>query len=215
MSSLIYWDQATLNQVDSEILRNTHRTTCEHYKNIYRAVVMHPESPYVTQLNTENQEAPISEEEFLWALSTTSARSLVLNNENVTEMNDANAVSMIVPLMDMINHSETPNCIILPYHDKVDDQSYVTLQSIRPIEKGEQLTISYGSDMPNTHLIQKYGFVTRDNPIKKTITNLPFHEYETIAYEETPLKQELAAKFGLPYSQNGLHSAVFYNNRFP
>ena len=47
------------------------------------------------------------------------------------------------------------------------------------------------------------------------ITTLPFHDYETIAYEETPLKQEIAARLGLPYSQNGVHNAVFYNFKFP
>ncbi len=68
----------------------------------------------------------MSEDEFLWAFSTVSARSLVLNNENVNEIPDE-AVSMIVPLLDMVNHSPEPNCIFLPYHDKVSDTSYVTL----------------------------------------------------------------------------------------
>ena len=63
----------------------------------------------------------MSEEEFLWAFSTVSARSLVLNNENMTEMNDPNAVSMIVPLLDMVNHSHDPNCIMLPFHDKLSE----------------------------------------------------------------------------------------------
>ena len=63
----------------------------------------------------------MSEEEFLWAFSTVSARSLVLNNENVTEMTDPKAMSMIVPLFDMINHSREPNCIVLPLHDKLSD----------------------------------------------------------------------------------------------
>ena len=42
MSTLVYWDKATLNLVDSEIIRQTYRTTCDHYKAIYRAVVLHP-----------------------------------------------------------------------------------------------------------------------------------------------------------------------------
>ena len=66
--------------------------------------------------------------------------------------------------------------------------------------KGEQLTISYGNDLANTHLIQKYGFVTRDNPLKKIICTLPFHEYETIAYEESQLKVEHASRNQLAYS---------------
>lgn len=79
----------------------------------------------------------MTEEEFLWAFSTVSARSLVLNNESVTEMTDPNAVTMIIPLLDFINHSREPNCVILPYHDKLSNQSYATLQSIKPISKDE------------------------------------------------------------------------------
>ena len=107
---------------------------------------------------------------------------------------------MIMPLLDFVNHSLEPNCIVLPYHDKVSDQSYVLLESIRPIKKGEQLTISYGSDMPNINLVQKYGFTTRGNPNKKVVANLPFHDYGTIAYEETDLKVQHAARNSIPYS---------------
>ena len=156
--------------------------TCDHYKAIYRAITQHPESPYIQH---NKDEILVSEEEFLWAFSTVSARSLVLNNESVTEMNDQNAVTMILPLVDMINHSFDPNCVCLPYHDKVTDKSYVTLQTLRPIEKNEQLTISYGQDLANTHLIQKYGFTVRDNPNQKLIMTLPYYEYDTIAYEES------------------------------
>ena len=35
MSSIIYWDQATLNEVDSEIIKTTYRNTINHYKAIY------------------------------------------------------------------------------------------------------------------------------------------------------------------------------------
>ena len=148
----------------------------------------HDSSPY----KIAGEDAPMSEEEFLWAFSTVSARSLVLNNEHLSEMNDENAVTMILPLMDMVNHSPEPNCIMLPYHDKLSNKSFVVLQSIRPIAEGDQLTISYGNDLANTHLIQKYGFVTRDNPIKKLNFNLPFNEYEALTYEEAPLKKELS-----------------------
>lgn len=181
MSSLIYWDPATLNQVDSQIIRDNYKMTCDHYKAIYRAMVTNPNSPYA---QSDTSEPPMSEEEFLWAFSTVSARSLVFNNEHETEMTDPNAVSMIVPLFDMLNHSREPNCIVVPFHDKLSEQSFVTLKSLRPIAKDEQLTISYGNDLANTHLIQKYGFVTRDNPVKKVITNLPFYDFATITFEE-------------------------------
>lgn len=72
----------------------------------------------------------------MWAFSTVSARSLVFNNTNTTELDD-NGVSMIVPLLDFVNHSHEPNCIVMPHHDKLTDSSYVMLNSLRTIEKGE------------------------------------------------------------------------------
>ena len=71
---------------------------------------------------------------------------------------DPNAFITILPLMDFINHSTEPNCVVISHHDKVADQSYAVLRTIRDIGENEQITISYG-DLPNTHLIQKYGFV--------------------------------------------------------
>ena len=146
-------------------------------------------------------------------MSTVSSRALVFNNETTSELDD-NGLLMIVPLLDFVNHSQEPNCIILPYHDRVTDQSYVILQTIRQIKKGDQLTISYGADMPNMNLVQKYGFTTRDNPNKKVVTNLPFHDYGTIAYEETDLKVHHSKRIGIPYSQEALFNAVLYGDKF-
>lgn len=75
-----------------------------------------------------------------------------MGNECVTHMNDPNSVLMIVPLLDFINHDRDPNVIALPYHDKVSDVSYVTLQALKDIAAGDQLLMSYGN-IANTHLI--------------------------------------------------------------
>jgi len=34
---------------------------------------------------------------------------------------------MMMPLLDMVNHSFDPNVIFVPYHDKLTDQSYVAM----------------------------------------------------------------------------------------
>ena len=88
----------------------------------------------------------------MWAFSIVSSRALVFNNQAMPDTTDPKAFITIVPLLDFVNHSPEPNCIMLPYHDKVAGQSYVILKSIRDIPKDEQVTISYG-DLPNTHLI--------------------------------------------------------------
>lgn len=81
LSSLVYWDPITLNQVDSKILRDNYKMTCDHYKAIYRAMVLDPSSPY-SQFSKDESLPPLSEEEFLWGFCTVSARTLVFNNEN-------------------------------------------------------------------------------------------------------------------------------------
>ena len=121
---------------------------------------------------------------------------------------------MIVPLFDYLNHSPEPNCIAVPYHDKLYNESFIELQAIRDIAKDEQLCISYG-DLPNSHLIQKYGFTLADNPQKKLVLNAPFYEYESVSYEEKDLKTKLAKELGIQFVQSGLQNATFYNDKLP
>ena len=63
------------------------------------------------------------------------------------------AISMLFPLLDLVNHSFDPNCIFRPVHHRVNDQSFVHLEALKDIKAGEQLLISYGNDLPNSHLI--------------------------------------------------------------
>ena len=106
----------------------------------------------------EKRDTPLSLNEFMWAFTIVSSRSLVFNNRCMPDTTDPNAFITIMPLIDFVNHSLEPNCMAIPYHDKVDDESYVILKAIRDIAPNEQVTMSYG-DISNTHLIQKYGFV--------------------------------------------------------
>jgi hypothetical protein len=99
-------------------------------------------------------------DEFLWAFSIVGSRSLILNNTPMTPSLDPKQVIMILPLLDFINHSSEPNVVALPYHDRVNDNSYVVLQALREIQAGEQLYLSYGN-LANTHFVQKYGFVQK------------------------------------------------------
>lgn len=59
---------------------------------------------------------------------------------------------MIVPIMDFINHSFDPNVVVLPHHDKLSNESYVTLKAVKDISKNEQLLMSYGN-LSNNHLV--------------------------------------------------------------
>jgi len=57
---------------------------------------------------------------------------------------DPNSVLMMMPLLDFLNHDPEPNVVVLPEHDRVNDQSYIYLKALRDIKKDEQLLISYG-----------------------------------------------------------------------
>ena len=83
-----------------------------------------------------------------------------MNNEQPGT--DPNLVLMMMPLIDMINHSFTPNVVALPYEDKISNASFIIVKAIRDIAKDEQLFFSYGN-LSNNHLIQKYGFTVENN----------------------------------------------------
>lgn len=78
MSTMIYWDQASLNVIDSKILIETYKDTLSYYQLIYKLLVDDETSPYRTF--TESKQAQLSLDEFLWAFSIVGSRSLVLNN---------------------------------------------------------------------------------------------------------------------------------------
>lgn len=102
-----------------------------------------------------------------------------------------------MPLLDYINHDPSPNVIARPHHDKVNDQSFIVIEAIKDIEPGEQMLMSYGN-LPNSHLIQKYGFTLPDNPIKQSIVRLPWRDYNPLLFEEHSLKSEISKKLKIP-----------------
>ena len=67
----------------------------------------------------------------------------------------------MLPLIDMCNHSFTPNCKLQPTGD--GDLQLVTLQDI---PHQQPLLISYGS-LSNDFLLMDYGFVVADNPFDR------------------------------------------------
>ena len=95
---------------------------------------------------------------------------------------------LIMPLLDFMNHAnipkddekekvgDGPNVTALPYHDTVNNESFVVVKALRDIKKDEQLLVSYGK-LSNNHLLQKYGFTTSGNPHNAVSLQLPYHDY--------------------------------------
>ena len=210
LSQMIFWDSRALNQIDSQILRQNYQDTLGVYQAYFKMLVQDDASPYRSFVK-DSEESPMSLEEFMWAFNIVGSRNLVFNNTPYQPTEDPNAIFMIVPLLDFVNHAYDPNVVALPFHDKVNDESYVLLQAVKEISPGEQLCMSYGH-VPNSHLVQKYGFSIHDNPLKQSIVRIPFHDHMGLLYEEAQIKKEIAIQCQIPINPEQLTS-VLYNDR--
>lgn len=176
-SNIVCWEQAILNQIDSRHLRNSYTQTMTYYRAIYKALVDLDGSPY-------KDKDSLSFEEFLWAFNTVSSRHVTFH-EHDTEK-DADMKLIMLPLLDLLNHSNSPNIALRPTHDKVADRSYVTMTALQDISPHEQLTVSYGA-LSNIHAAQKYGMTMNDERQQGLNTlqaNYPYNDYTQVVFEE-------------------------------
>eukprot|EP00466_Bigelowiella_natans_P000811 jgi/Bigna1/135435/aug1.29_g10143 len=70
----------------------------------------------------------------------------------------------MLPLIDLCNHSFTPNCKVKPKPLSQDGGFTIDLDSILDISKGDELFIKYGKSLTNDDLLLDYGFVDENNP---------------------------------------------------
>ncbi|KAL7551741.1 hypothetical protein ACHAWF_014928 [Thalassiosira exigua] len=80
----------------------------------------------------------------------------------------------LLPLVDMANHAHEPNAALKisvnRWTRKFDDTSSFALRALKPIRKGEEVTISYGEgDRTSLELVDKYGFFLENNPADAAI----------------------------------------------
>ena len=125
LTSLIFWPKNVLTEIDSDMLVQQYLETSSYYQHLHKLLTQNPDSPYAKN----NAQLPI--EEFLWAFSVVSSRQLSLNNGEGSQ-EDPNLQLLIMPLLDFVNHSPTtqtegPNVVALPYHDTVNNESFVLL----------------------------------------------------------------------------------------
>ena len=125
------------NNIDSNNVKLAYQTTSSFAQVIYNELIQAEDSPYRKYSEVADKSAQIPMEEFLWAFSICTSRSLVLNNSPFYLDEDPNAALMILPLLDYINHSFKPNVAVIPAHDKINEESYVMLRALRDIEAGE------------------------------------------------------------------------------
>lgn len=74
---------------------------------------------------------------------------------------------VMVPLIDMANHNSSPNAKLTLF-DPEKDEAYFCLTSTRPIQKGSEITIGYGSGVASSsELLLNYGFVAPVNQMDR------------------------------------------------
>lgn len=103
---------------------------------------------------------------------------------------DMNSVAILCPVVDLINHSFTPNCKIEGIYLTHEADSFVVLRSLRDIYENEELTINYGN-YSNLDLLMKFGFLVKENPFNQMEINLDFMGYLHHTEQLFSLKQQL------------------------
>ncbi|PQM42954.1 protein PLASTID TRANSCRIPTIONALLY ACTIVE 14-like [Prunus yedoensis var. nudiflora] len=97
-----------------------------------------------------------------WAMSAVSSRAFRLYGKKLSgEIN--NDVPMMLPLIDMCNHSFKPNAIILQDQDDRDMKMLVKVVAETGIKQNDCLVLNYGC-LNNDLFLLDYGFVIPSNP---------------------------------------------------
>uniref|UniRef100_A0AAF5PHM2 SET domain-containing protein n=2 Tax=Wuchereria bancrofti TaxID=6293 RepID=A0AAF5PHM2_WUCBA len=133
---------------------------------------------------------------FLWAWHIVNTRCIYRNNKLHPLIDNTEDDSLaIVPLIDMLNHSNDSQCCAI-WDGKLNLCKVIVT---RPIRKGEQIFICYGSHT-NGSLWIEYGFYLKDNICNKV----------EISLEDF---MRLASAAGIGFSD--LHRKIIFHANFP
>lgn len=74
------------------------------------------------------------------------------------------SIRVLVPYIDMINHSSNAPNAELHLIDPEKDEAWFAIRALKPIPKGSEITIQYGSGVDSSvELLNAYGFVPTSN----------------------------------------------------
>lgn len=78
------------------------------------------------------------------------------------------AIRVMIPYLDMINHSSDDANVELHLIDPEKDEAWFTMRATRSIRAGKEITTSYGSGVETSmELMRRYGFVPEENKYDK------------------------------------------------
>jgi hypothetical protein len=86
----------------------------------------------------------------------------------VTKAGQPKEIRVMVPFIDMANHSSDHNNAKLTLIDPEKDDAWFALEATRPIPAGKELVIAYGNGVESSaEILMNYGFVPQSNKIDK------------------------------------------------
>ncbi|KAF3331542.1 histone-lysine N-methyltransferase setd3 [Carex littledalei] len=97
-----------------------------------------------------------------WAMSAVSSRAFRLHGKALPDGRH-DEVPMLLPLIDMCNHSFTPNASIVQERDATSPNMSVKVVAKKEIEQNTPVTLNYGC-LSNDFFMLDYGFVVPSNP---------------------------------------------------
>ncbi|KAJ0492382.1 putative [histone H3]-lysine(4) N-trimethyltransferase chromatin remodeling SET family [Helianthus annuus] len=97
-----------------------------------------------------------------WAMSAVSSRAFRLHGKALQNGNSGD-VPMMLPLIDMCNHSFNPNAEIVQEQGSGDPKMLVKVVAGMNIKEREHMTLNYGC-LNNDFFLLDYGFVVPSNP---------------------------------------------------
>lgn len=176
---------------------------------------LEPVSPWLVERAMRRKEciekvahhAEIDARQLQWATWLVRSRRFTITHKHQQQ-------SVLIPFVDMINHDSRPNAVIDmvsrggrpagPGESSDDSTTLYVLRAVRPIGRGEQVTILYGNQTsPPTSfdLLDQYGFWLEDDQSFQQLYDVP-----ATSKWPTSLHEDLLALEDLQ-SETGQHSA--------
>ncbi|KAK8923420.1 hypothetical protein KSP39_PZI019559 [Platanthera zijinensis] len=97
-----------------------------------------------------------------WAMTAVSSRAFCLHGEVLTDGKKTD-IHMLLPLIDMCNHSFYPNAKIVQEQEKGCSKMLIKVVAEKQIDKNSPVMLNYGC-LSNDHFLLDYGFVVPSNP---------------------------------------------------
>uniref|UniRef100_A0A2P2KQD8 Uncharacterized protein MANES_15G133800 n=1 Tax=Rhizophora mucronata TaxID=61149 RepID=A0A2P2KQD8_RHIMU len=97
-----------------------------------------------------------------WAMSAVSSRAFLLHGKKQADGSHS-SVPMMLPLIDMCNHSFNPNAQIVQEHATENANMLIKVVAETPIKQNDPILLNYGC-LNNDFFLLDYGFVIHSNP---------------------------------------------------